>query len=187
MKEYKEVINQNKHLFREKLESDKTLQYTPKDIACKIINDIPILSSDVVLDPFLGDGVFYDNFPNCIKQYCEIEQGKSFFDWVEPVDWIISNPPFRFFIGDKKYNGFPIIMDHSIPLVRKGIAYLVNWKVFNAITTSRLNKWQPFSLTKIRLFEITKWFGRYYLIVFEKNKPSILAYEQTTKQGKCQS
>ena len=171
-----EVKNQNKHVFLDKLSLDRTLQFTPEDIAVRIINEIPISEKDIVLDPFKGDGVFYNNLPECNKVYCEIEEGKDFFKFEEKVDWIISNPPYRFFIGEKKYNGFPPIMDKSVLLAEKGIAFLVNWKVFNAITTHRLKKWQPFNITKIVLLEIKKWFGRYYLIVFEKNKPSIIKY-----------
>lgn len=171
-----EVKTDTKNVFIERLTLDKTLQFTPKEIALKIINEIPILETDTILDPFKGDGVFYDNLPACKKTYCEIEEGKDFFKYEEKVDWIISNPPYRFFIGEKKYNGFPPIMDRSVLLANKGIAFLVNWKVFNAITTHRLKKWQPFNITKIVLLEIKKWFGRYYLIVFEKDKNSIIKF-----------
>lgn len=174
----KEVENQGQHIFLEKLKNDKELQYTPIEIANDIINECNVNGDYSILDPSAGDNrVFYNGFPTEKKYYCEIEDGKDFFDWNEKIDWIIGNPPYRFFIGDKKYNGFPYFMEHSVKIADKGIGFLVNWKVFNAITTSRLNKWQPFNITKIKLYEVKKWFGRYYLVVFEKNKPSIITFE----------
>ncbi|NJL19363.1 MAG: hypothetical protein HC901_03615 [Bdellovibrionaceae bacterium] len=35
-------------------------------------------------------------------EWCEIKEGRDFFEWEEPVDWIITNPPWsqvRAFLG----------------------------------------------------------------------------------------
>lgn len=45
-----------------------------------------------VLDPCRGDGAFANAIPGC--EWCEINEGRDFFDWTEPVDWVISNPPY---------------------------------------------------------------------------------------------
>jgi len=45
-----------------------------------------------ILEPFRGGGVFTDIMPTA--EWCELDEGKDFFDWVAPVDWIISNPPY---------------------------------------------------------------------------------------------
>ena len=45
-----------------------------------------------VLEPFKGGGVFTNLCPSW--DWCEIEEGKDFFEWKEPVDWIVSNPPY---------------------------------------------------------------------------------------------
>ena len=45
-----------------------------------------------ILEPFRGGGVFTDLMPTA--EWCELDEGKDFFDWVAPVDWIISNPPY---------------------------------------------------------------------------------------------
>jgi hypothetical protein len=45
-----------------------------------------------ILEPCRGDGVFTDLLPTA--DWCEITDGRDFFDWHEQVDWIISNPPY---------------------------------------------------------------------------------------------
>jgi len=46
-----------------------------------------------VLEPCKGGGVFMDFLPDD-ADWCEIAEGRDFFDWKEPVDWVISNPPY---------------------------------------------------------------------------------------------
>jgi hypothetical protein len=45
-----------------------------------------------VLEPFRGGGVFTSLLPDA--EWCEIDEGRDFFAWSQPVDWIISNPPY---------------------------------------------------------------------------------------------
>lgn len=47
----------------------------------------------VVLEPCKGAGVFMDYLPTDAA-WCEISEGKDFFEWTDPVDWVISNPPY---------------------------------------------------------------------------------------------
>ena len=72
--------------------------YTPVNIAQQIINSLPIRENELLLEPCKGKGAFYDNFPlNCAKEYCELDEGKDFFDYNKKVDWIITNPPYSIF------------------------------------------------------------------------------------------
>lgn len=167
-----------KKQFGYKLGINHSIQHTPEIIARDIIKQINIKKNDIVLEPFNGDGVFLNNFPCCIKEFCEIKEGLDFFDYNKKVDWIISNPPFRVFKEEKKINAFPLIMDKSVSIARKGIAFLINWKLWNAITTHRLRKWQPFNITFIKIYDIKEWFGRYYLVIFEKDYPPIIDFSQ---------
>lgn len=67
--------------------------YTPLPLARMIIEHFPI--SGRVLDPARGCGAFYDQLPDgCHKGWCEISQGRDFFNEQETWDWIITNPPF---------------------------------------------------------------------------------------------
>jgi len=77
-----------------------------------------------ILEPARGNGVFTNILPQA--EWCEINEGKDFFDWNKKVDWIISNPPFsvmRKFI----LHSFNIADD---------IVYLVPvWKIYLAYGT----------------------------------------------------
>ncbi len=64
--------------------------YTPEALAIDIINHYA--PTGLVLDPSMGDGAFYNNFPGP-SDWCEIERGKDFFDHTDKCDWIITNPP----------------------------------------------------------------------------------------------
>lgn len=70
----------------------------------------------IVLDPFMGEGSFYNQFPDWIdKDWCEIDKGRDFFDYNKKVDWIISNPP---------YSILDEVLDHSFEIA-DNIVYLV--------------------------------------------------------------
>ena len=68
---------------------------TPIKTALDIINHFNPKGS--ILEPCKGTGMFYDNFKNEEKYWCEISEGKDFFDWNKKVDWIITNPPFSIY------------------------------------------------------------------------------------------
>ena len=77
--------------------------------------------SGTILEPFRGKGVFTDLIPDCL--WCEIDDGRDFYDWDQKVDWIISNPP---------YAGMREFILHSLKFA-DNIVYLIPvWKVFLA-------------------------------------------------------
>ena len=47
----------------------------------------------IVLEPCRGGGAIHDLLPEG-SPWCEIEEGRDFFDFNQEVDWIISNPPY---------------------------------------------------------------------------------------------
>ena len=71
---------------------------TPSDIAQKLISLLPIKQNESLLDSSKGKGAFYNNFPlKNKKSYCEIKEGKDFFNERNHFDWIITNPPYSIF------------------------------------------------------------------------------------------
>ena len=46
-----------------------------------------------ILEPCKGDGNFLKVLP-ANTEWCEILEGKDFFDYNDSVDWIITNPPY---------------------------------------------------------------------------------------------
>lgn len=75
--------------------------YTPASVAQGIINYLK--PSGICLDPCKGDGAFYDLLPEG-RQYCEITEGKDFFDYRGGANWIIGNPPYSIFKDFLEYS-----------------------------------------------------------------------------------
>lgn len=103
--------------------------YTPFPIAKKIIEMFQFNDDDLVLDPFRGKGAFYDNYPDYVyKDWCEIDDGRDFFNYHKKVDWIISNPP---------YSILDEVLEHSFEIA-ENVVYLVPLsKVFTSLKRIR--------------------------------------------------
>lgn len=70
--------------------------YTPDEVAKQLISLLPIKDTDRVLEPCMGEGSFYHNLPG-IKDWCEIDRGRDFFEYNAKVNWIVTNPPYSIF------------------------------------------------------------------------------------------
>ena len=92
---------------------------TPRDVARDVVNHFR--PSGLILDPCRGSGAFADAMPG--SDWCEVTEGRDFYNWRKPVDWIISNPP---------YSIFADFLRHSFT-VAEHIVYLIPVnKVFNS-------------------------------------------------------
>lgn len=119
--------------------------YTPIKIAQKIIQEFDL--NGIVLDAFKGNGVFYENYPTHVKKdWCEIEKGKNFFDYVNKVDWIVTNPP---------YSIFGEVLLHSLKIA-DNIVYLIP---INKLTSS---------FTRVK--NIANWGGVPKIIIMSPKK-----------------
>jgi hypothetical protein len=88
--------------------------FTPLNIAKEIIAMFDLQGT--VLDAFMGNGAFYNQYPNNVKKdWCEIDKGKDFFKYTEKVDWIITNPPYSI-LENVLYHSFKIA-DNIVYLV----------------------------------------------------------------------
>ncbi|RWR16497.1 helix-turn-helix domain-containing protein [Sinirhodobacter populi] len=73
---------------------ERDLVMTPPDLAAAIIAHFAPRMAGRVLDPAKGQGAFHDRFPACLERHwCEIGEGRDFLDWRQPVDWVMTNPP----------------------------------------------------------------------------------------------
>lgn len=104
--------------------------YTPDAIAEKIVGWLN--PKGKCLDPCRGDGAFYKYFPSG-GEYCELREGKDFFDYAGKVDWIIGNPP---------YSIFEQFLEKSF-LISDNVAFLVPTnKIFQRqLIMDRINKY----------------------------------------------
>jgi len=137
--------------------------YTPKPVAERMIEMCGITSNMTVLDCSRGGGVFYDNLPECKKSYCEITEGFDFFEWREPVDLIIGNPPYS--LWDKW-------IDHTLTLTNK-FCYIFGTSNLTEVRMRRIMN-AGFGITRFCLLKVDWWFSPSFLIVFEKGQPNII-------------
>lgn len=141
--------------------------YTPLPVALKMIEMCNIQEGDKVLDPCRGGGIFYNNLPNtCIKSFCEKTEDIDFFKDNNFYDVIIGNPP---------YSMWSDWIKHTVTITNK-FCYIFG--AFN-LTTHRMNeiKKYNFTITAFHIIQIDWWMGLSFLIVFEKNKPSLITVE----------
>ena len=105
------------------LESDTALAedvvLTPDAIAGDIIAHFK--PTGRILDPCRGDGAFWKQMPGA--EWCESRQGRDFFAWYEPVDWIVSNPP---------YSIFADWLEHSLKIADNIVYLMPLTKIFGA-------------------------------------------------------
>lgn len=112
--------------------------YTSDPVAKAIVSFLN--PSGKILDPCKGDGAFYNHLPGA--DYCELREGKDFFDYKDRVDWVIGNPP---------YTVFKEFLEHSFEIA-KNVSFLV--------PTNKIFQRQ------VVMDMITKWGGIYSMIVY---------------------
>jgi len=69
-------------------------------------------------------------------------------------------------------------LERCLQVANKRVVFFINYKGYNGLTPVRLRRYEEWGwgLTKQDVYAVTKWPGRYYLLVFEKGKPSIIGY-----------
>ena len=145
--------------------------YTPLPVALIAI-EMANIQDETVLDPCKGAGVFYDNLPGK-KHYCEITEGKDFYDWTEPVDVIIGNPPFS------QWNKW---IQHTLTICKKRFVYVMG----ATNLTGRRLQWildAGFGITKIHICKVNWFMLQTMIIVAERGAPTIMT--GTPKMIKC--
>ena len=149
------------------------LHQTPRSLATDLIALTPLGDGDVVLEPFRGEGAFYDALPACVeKHWCERELGRDYTDFAGRLDWVISNPPYRLDVEDKRINALWLLLDYFSVRVEKGIAFLINDKCLSSLTPRRLEllHQRGLHLVKMVVCSVKKWRGRYYYLIFQKGE-----------------
>ncbi len=154
---------------------DITFHYTNEQMVKDLIALLPFKKNDCVHDAGSGKNkVWYKNIPKiCIPSESEIEDGENFHDEKSQYDWVIGNPPYH---ESWKFT------EHAIKIAQKGIAWLVNNQALNSHFTPRrlqMMKDAGFELQYIHVVSDKRWFGRYYFIIFKKQK-GIISWERKT-------
>jgi len=156
------------------------LHQTPAALAKDLIALLPLNQTDVLCEPFRGEGAFFNNFPSDNqKVWAEIRQGKSYTEITEEYDWVITNPPFRLDNADgSRKNAIAEILLYFLARARKGVAFLVSDYGLGTLTPRRRQQIEQmgWNLTQMTMCQISKWRGRYYFLVFTKSPTTCLSY-----------
>tara|TARA_R110000868_G_scaffold283886_1_gene544305 strand:- start:285 stop:788 length:504 start_codon:yes stop_codon:yes gene_type:complete len=151
---------------------------TPKELANDLITFVPLVEGDKVVEPFKGEGAFYDSLPAFVeKDWAEIRQGRDYTTLTE-YDWVITNPPFALDIDGKRVNSFWYFLDYYSKRAKKGMAFLANDRCFSTLTPRRmiLLKQQGWKITKVVVCSVKKWRGRYFFLILQKEGVGFMDY-----------
>lgn len=149
---------------------------TPPELCKKLIELVPLEAGDRVLEPFRGEGGFYNNLPDFVESnWTEIVDGRDYKDYNEEYEWVITNPPFRMDeenVGKRENTFFKLLKYYSLR-AHKGIAFLSNDKCFSSLTPVRLKEFadRGWFIQSITTCSVKAWRGRYFFMILEK-KPS---------------
>jgi len=147
--------------------------YTPATAVASHLEVIEALPGDKWFDPFKGKGAYYDAFPTQNKDWCEITDGKDFFQYTDPVDVIVSNPPYS--VIDK-------VLEHSIALKPRVISYLIGQGNLTARRVEKMNL-AGYGLKKVKMLKIFEWYGLSYIVVFEKGAENCILYDRVVHKN----
>ena len=159
----------------------KDVFITPKALAKMHIDMIPDEyknNKSIWLDPCANSNVYYNQFPSeiCAKHRCEILEGSSFFDLApagclngDGANFVIcSNPPYS--ILDDWFK-------RTIEVKPDCFSYLIG---IGNLTARRIEWCEKagYGLTKMKMLKVKSWYGMSIIVVFEKNKPSIMTIDR---------
>ena len=99
--------------------------FTPDWLAEKICSMFDIKGK--VLEPCKGEGVFMQYLPEG-TEWCEITEGRNFYDYDKKVDWIVTNPP---------YSDFNRFLEHSFNLGENIVLLVPVAKMFKSMGTMK--------------------------------------------------
>lgn len=98
---------------------------TPSHIAAMVVEHFN--PTGKILEPARGTGNFFNILPNA--DWCEITEGKDFFEYKNRVDWIITNPPYS--IYDK-------FLEHCFEVADNVVLLVPLQKAFKSMKNQKL-------------------------------------------------
>lgn len=141
---------------------------TPLELAKKHIEMIDYNDNERWLDSSKNNGSYYNQFPTDNKDYCEILEGKDFFEYKDKIDIICENPPYS--ILDKWFK-------KVIELNPRIYSCLIG---INNLTARRIEWFEQagYGIKKLRMLKVWRWYGMSYIVVFEKGCKSFLEIDR---------
>lgn len=161
------MSSQSSHKIK-KREHANDVFITPIELAKKHIEFVDAKPDDMWLDPCKNNGSYFNNIQSDKKDWCEILEEKDFFSYDKPVDIIIQNPPYSIL---NKW------IEKNIELQPRVISMLIG---LNNLTARRIEMLElaGYSLTKMRMLKVWKWYGMSVLVNFERDKEPIIEVDR---------
>jgi hypothetical protein len=156
--------------------TDQTFNYTPDEICEKMIEYLNLDPTKSYCEPFSGNHNIFKLLPEN-KEYYEIQEDKDFFKCDKKYDIIITNPPYKDFETNKK-NIVVDCFNKCFEVADEKCIFLINNNMFNSFTPKRLSNWKSMGwcITDMCVINIPKWYGRYYIITFEKDAEPLVKW-----------
>jgi hypothetical protein len=152
---------------------------TPAELATRLVATLPLEPTDVLYEPFRGEGAFFNAFPaENPREWSEIREGRNYKDHTGEYDWVITNPPFTIDSGAKRVNAFWFFLDYYTSRARKGVAFLANDSCFCTLTPGRIKllRDRGWYVKNLTVCSIKKWRGRYFFIVLTRTPCDTLGW-----------
>ena len=170
------MTSNNSHNIKKRIKANDVF-ITPLEVAKQQIQLHNINNNDLWLDPCRNnkEGSYFNNFPqNVKKDWCEILEGKDFFEYDRDIDIICGNPPYS--LMDKW-------IKKTLQLNPKEFSLLIG---IGNLTTRRIEIIENagYGLSKMKMLKIYNWYGMSCIVVFEKNKKSIIEYDRKVYKTK---
>ena len=154
----REAINRKRRtarkLARKRAKAGRRLSPGHNPPSCDVVQTPPPLAAEIVdafrptgrlLDPCRGAGAFYGALQRHSDNvdWCEVAEGRDFFQYYDPVDWIITNPPFSLFAP---------FLEHAMELA-PNVAFLAPSVHFQTKARLRMIAATGFAVTKLMLVD----------------------------------
>ena len=170
------MTSNNSHNIKKRIKANDVF-ITPLEVAKQQIQLHNINDNDLWLDPCRNnkEGSYFNNFPqNVKKDWCEILEGKDFFEYDRDIDIICGNPPYS--VMDKW-------IKKTLQLNPKEFSLLIG---IGNLTTRRIEIIENagYGLSKMKMLKIYNLYGMSCIVVFEKNKKSIIEYDRKVYKTK---
>jgi len=150
---------------------------TPRELAklqIDMTDDANGECGETWLDPcrYNEEGSYYSQFPRK-REWCEITEGKSFFDYEGEVDIICCNPPYS--ILDKWFK-------KCISLNPDTMSFLIGVGNLTARRIEWFNK-AGYGLTDMKMLKVFGWYGMSMIVVFDKGGEDIISIDRKVWYG----
>lgn len=159
------------------LNKDKDIVMTTPLMAKHLVSLINFNDGDIVVDPCVGKGAFYNELPkNVTREWFEINSGKDYLNSELLCDITLSNPPF---VPRKLFWEFH---KKAMATTNREIWWLINFHSLNVFTQKRLDFMldSNWFINRMHVVSDKRWYGRYAWVQFTHDRSSLITWNSVS-------